>query len=319
MTRINFAIIGPGKISHRFVLGVKHSLHAHIIAVGARDQKKAAVYANQYDIEHAGSIEDVLRLTEVDCVYISTPPASHKQLILQSLAAGKHVICEKPMLYHVEDVEEVFTFAKEKGLFLMEGQKGLFLPTTAKMKEWIEQGILGKVQYIEASYSYRFASSLDHWVFDPTIGGGGSFDVGGYPLSLVLSLIKTPVVDVHRNQVSMSTGVDGFASLRLQFEEGCIANIQAGIDLPMKNTGRIYGTEGYIFIDDFWKTNTVTYHRYDGASETFTIEQPSEFTYYIDHSCECIKKGLLESPIHPKSSHRLFTELLNQSPAISST
>lgn len=310
MSKIRFGILGPGKISHRFVKGVNYSKHAVITAVGGRNHPKTADYAKHYGIGVVTDYQGLVECETVDAVYIALPQGLHKEWILKALLAGKHVICEKPMLYDIEDLNECFDLAHSLGLFLMEAQKGSFLPTTFKVKEWIDDGKLGKVDYIEAGYCYRFGDESDHWAFDAKHGGGSLFDVGVYPISFALALFGTDIESVSVKRNLLSGGSDGFAHMQLKFTKGVIASLTSAITTEGPKEARIFGTEGYVILPDFWKSSTVELIRYDGNDEVFFVDQPSEFTPYIDHGCECIKKGLTESPILTKAINELMIRLI---------
>lgn len=310
MSKIRFGILGPGKISHRFVKGVSYSDHAVITAVGGRNHPKTLDYAKQYGIDIVTDYQGLCECDSVDAIYIALPQALHKEWIIKALTFGKHVICEKPMLYDIEDLNECYDLAYSKNLFLMEAQKGSFLPTTFKVKEWIDDGKLGKADYIEAGYCYRFGDESDHWAFDAQHGGGSLFDVGVYPISFALALFGTDIDSVSVVRNVLSGGSDGFAHMQLKFASGVIASLSSSITTEGPKEARIYGTEGYIVLPDFWKSSSVELVRYDGNNEVFFVDQPSEFTPYIDHGCECIKKGLSESPILTKAINELMIRLI---------
>jgi predicted dehydrogenase len=310
MNKIRFGILGPGKISHRFVKGVNYSKHAVITAVGGRDHQKTVAYAKQYDIGVVTDYQGLCECSTVDAVYIAVPQSLHKEWIIKALMAGKHVICEKPMLYDIDDLNECFDLAHSLGLFLMEAQKGSFLPTTFKVKEWIDDGKLGKIDYIEAGYCYKFGDESDHWAFDAKHGGGSLFDVGVYPISYAIALFGTDIRSVSVERNLLSGGSDGFAHMQLKFATGVIASLSSAITTEGPKEARIYGSEGYIILPDFWKSSSVEYIRYDGNDEVFFVDQPSEFTPYIDHACECIKKGLSESPILTKAINEVMIRLI---------
>jgi predicted dehydrogenase len=311
MDKIRFGILGPGKISHRFVKGVSYSKSAQIIAVGGRDHQKALDYAKKYDIPIVtDGYQGLCDCDSVDAVYIALPPPLHKEWIIKALNANKHVICEKSMVYSIDDLNECFDLAKKKGLFLMEAQKTVFLPTTHKVRQWIDEKKLGQVSYIEAGYCYEFNAAPDHWVYDVNQGGGSLFDVGVYPICYALALFGNNVTAVSVLRTPLVGKSDGFAHMQLRFDCGVIASLSSAISVEGVKEARIYGSEGYIILPDYWKSSSVELVRYDGNDEVFFVDQPSEFTHYIDHACECIKKGLNESPILTKAFNELMIRLI---------
>ena len=109
---IRFGILGPGKISHRFVKGMKDVSGAKITAAASRDFNKAEEFCELYQIEKAyGSYEEMLKDKDVDAVYIATPPFVHKEQIMMCLKAGKHVLCEKPLMKTSKEARECFDLA----------------------------------------------------------------------------------------------------------------------------------------------------------------------------------------------------------------
>lgn len=294
---INFGIIGPGKISHRFIKGMKDVKGANIIACASRDINRAQEVARQYDFENFyDSYEKLLCNKDIDAVYIATPPHTHKELILLSLAHGKHVISEKPLMGKSIDAQECFDFAKEKGLMLMEANKGPFTPIFNQAKEWIEQGQIGKIQYIDGSDSYRQYFEENHWVLLRDEAGGGMFDVGVYPLAFADCLMNCEVIEKTRMSLDHNGQCDGFEQLLLRYENGVIASIRGGIDVQTINKIVIYGEDGYIESKNFWRSHDIKLVQGDKVTEKH-FEFNSEFTFEIQHFVDCIKNNLSESPI----------------------
>ena len=295
---LNFAILGPGKISHRFVKGFGFTTGAKLLAVASRDINKAVDYAKEYNIPKAyGSYQEMLQDNEIDAVYIATPPKFHYQQVMMCLEANKHVICEKPFLATKEELKHVFDYAKEKNLFLMEAMKSVFLPTTKQVKKWLDEKLIGDVKYIEASYCYDGDFDDSHWVYDRNNMGGGMFDVGVYPVAYVNALMNSTIVEKNRLSHINKHGSDDFTLITLRYENGVIASLRGAIRLNTDNKAYIYGTKGKIVVSDYWKANKATLYTYNGQEIVFELEQPSEFTYQIQEVIDCIKTGKIQSDI----------------------
>ena len=307
---IRFAILGPGKISHRFTKGMKDVDNAQIVAVASRDLKKAQEYCTLYGIEKAyGSYEEMLCDTEVDAVYIATPPFVHADQIKMCLNAGKHVLCEKPLMKTSHEAKECFALAKQKGLMLMEATKGVFIPPFLKIKELVHENALGPVSYIEASYCYDGNFGEDHWVKDQALAGGGMYDVGIYALSAVLCLLDKEVTDVKRMDIKGNNCLD-FTQILLHFGDA-VASVRGAISVNTQNKLFIYGKKGHIECEFFWKCHDFVV-RVDGHEENYHFDFHSEFTYEIQHFVDCIEKGLVESPVLSEAMSCLMLDIMDE-------
>ncbi len=123
MSALRWGIAGAGKISFDFCLALQtldkkeHSIHA----IGARSEERARELAEKLNIaRHYGSYDELFADADIDVVYIGTVNTTHKDLALQALQNGKHVLCEKPVAMNSKDLEEILQKAKEKNLFFME-------------------------------------------------------------------------------------------------------------------------------------------------------------------------------------------------------
>lgn len=307
---INIAVLGPGKISHRFMEGMKDVIGAKVVAIASRDTEKARQYANTYGVEKAYTYVDLYNDESVDAVYIATPPFAHKEQILNCLKSNKHVICEKPLMKSEKDLRECFEYAKSKHLILMEAQKAVFTPTYNKIKEIIDSKILKDIKLIEASYCYDGKFPVDHWVYEKEKAGGGMYDVGVYPLSVVLTLNNSEILNMSKESIEY-LNCDGFTDMLIKFKNNVIANVKGSIIHNSENVLKIYGSNGYLKCEKFWRAksfelvidNELIIHEFDFNSE---------FTFEIQHFVDCINKGLTESPILTEELSCLMIKLIDE-------
>ena len=151
----NIGILSTSSIAPRFIAAVREEGSFEIAALSSRSQEKAEEKARAWDVPKAyGTHEALLADEDVDIVYISAVNSAHYRWAKAALIAGKHVICEKPCTTSEAQTRELFALAEEKGLFLMEAQKMLFLPAVLAVKEAISSGKLGAVQMAEFNHSF---------------------------------------------------------------------------------------------------------------------------------------------------------------------
>ena len=126
---MNIGILSTSSIAPRFIAAVREEGSFEVAALSSRSLEKAEEKALAWGVPKAyGSHVELLEDKAVDIVYISAVNSAHYKWAKAALEAGKHVICEKPCTTTEAQTRELFALAKEKGLFLMEAQKMLFLP-----------------------------------------------------------------------------------------------------------------------------------------------------------------------------------------------
>ena len=284
---IRLGILGAGNIAHRFMKGVQGAETFSVVSVYARKADKAKQFADDFNIQsYTDDLHQFLNHDELDAVYIATPNFLHFENVMQALRAGLHCMVEKPAFIEPAQALSAYQFAQEHNLILMEAMKVCYLPTTQKAKQWLNDGKIGKVIQMEASFCRKIDIDASHPIFDVQKGGGALFDVGCYALAMVRELLNEP------NHVDAwfhlcASGVDDTAELLLTYQDTW-ASIQASFLLDKQNAAIIYGSEGTITIPDFWKSHRMELQRYDGLKESFICDQPSEFTPQINYFADLI-------------------------------
>ena len=312
MANVRLGIIGPGKITTRFLKGCGLSSGIEVVAAASRDFDKAVKFCAEHGIEHAfGNYEEMCASGLIDAVYIATPPFTHYELVKMCLNHNVHVLCEKPFLTDSKQIEEVFELARSKGKLLMEAMKAVYTPTTLQVKKWLADKVIGELVYAEASDSYKSPYEHDHWVFYKGRMGGGILDVGVYPIAYLLYLIDSPIVSSTGMKVLGETGVDEVMQILINFENGVMGSVRAGLKVNMQNKAIFYGTKGYIEVSDFWKC-TEAKLKLEGQEEiSWKSDFESDFQFEIQHFIDCIKKGALESPVMSKQFSMKMIDLIN--------
>ena len=298
---INFGIIGLGNIAHRVAKGILCSEKANLYAAASRNIENAEKFKEQYGAEKAyGSYEELLTDSKVDIVYICTPNALHYDQIMLCLSWGKHVVCEKPMVATSEQVKELFAEARKKGCFLMEAEKTMFTPLNKKLKQMIDDGVIGKLQAIRAEYSYDVLKEVesDHWVLDKNMGGS-AYDIGVYPISFAHYLAGSPIAELKAGRVDHPDYECDFGmQADIRYENGVYGFLQTNwfYTPEHKGSGILAGTDGYIEVPAFWKGTKAYLHK-NGTVEEISVEMESDFEGEVTHAAGCVEAGLLESPV----------------------
>ena len=187
------------------------------VAVGSRDLARGEAYAREWGIPRThGSYEALLADPEVDAVYIALPNALHHEWTLRALAAGKHVLCEKPFTRRPELVDEAFDAAAAAGLVLMEAYMWRHNPLTRLLVARLPE--IGELYSIRSTFGYVLTRPGDVRLV-PELGGGALLDVGCYCVSGARLLDAREPDRVYGEAVVGETGVDEQFTGVLRFGE----------------------------------------------------------------------------------------------------
>lgn len=221
----------------------------------------------------------VLTADDVDAVYLGIPNVLHHDYALRALAAGKHVILEKPMASNYREAREIADAARDHGLILFDATTTFYQPSYRKVAEWLPR--VGKVKIVVANYS-QYSSRYDRFkrgdiapAFDPACSGGALMDLGHYCISWICGLFGEPQSVTYLANVERGIDTSGITLLDYG---GFKATAIAAKDCGAPSYEIVQGVDGYIRVND--KPNgsgVVELHLNDGTVETF--EPPVQDQY----------------------------------------
>ncbi len=313
MKEFGWAIVGPGKIAHRFADAVQRMDGTRLIAVHGRDPGRTQSFAQTWSRQGAPPVsvmEDLdalLRDSNIDGIYISTPHTAHAEAVRRCLLAGKPVLCEKPLAPTQALAIELVTLSQQRNVFLMEGVWTRFLPVYAVVREWLQSQAIGRVQGMQSSFLFNVPFDPESRVYDPAQAGGALLDIGIYNLTMARWALQVatgqcPTLNsLHARGVIGPTGVDHRVSASLDFAGGVVSQFVCGFDGSADNSFRIFGERGAITIGaNFWEATTATLHRTD--AESVTVKCPlrlNGFEGEIEEAMLNIAIGNVESAVMP--------------------
>ncbi|WBL23642.1 Gfo/Idh/MocA family protein [Zunongwangia sp. HRR-M8] len=228
--KINWAILGPGKIAKKFALGLTHVSNANLYAVASRSLDKAKDFSKEMGADKAyGSYEEMLNDTEVDAVYVATPHVFHHEHTLLCLKHKKAVLCEKPFAMNKNQVKEMIDFAQKQDTFLMEAMWTHFLPHFQYTAEIIKSGKYGKVLSMEADFGFDAPFDAESRIYNKSLGGGSLLDIGIYPIFAALSFLGKPE-KIKATAKMADTGVDARCHATFIYPENVKAELYSFVD-----------------------------------------------------------------------------------------
>ncbi|WP_300756818.1 Gfo/Idh/MocA family oxidoreductase [Janthinobacterium sp.] len=298
---IRWGILGTGKIARAMAEGLRDAPGAQLVAVASRSSDGAQAFGAEFDIEHRhASYQALADDVNVDVIYIATPHTQHAENALMCLAAGKHVVCEKPFTMHARQAQAVVALAREKKLFLMEAMWSRFLPAAQEARRIIASGEIGVVRQIQADIGFVATFPPEHRMFNPDLGGGALLDVGIYPLSMAAFFLG-PVSQVQALAEMGATGVDEQVVFSLRHAGGGTSSCACSVRTLTPTEMTISGSLGRIRLPNrFYRPDHLIVEPMDG--ERRVIDTPftgNGYTHEAIEAMRCIRAGLLESPIMP--------------------
>jgi D-xylose 1-dehydrogenase (NADP+, D-xylono-1,5-lactone-forming) len=223
------------------------------VAVGSRDLARANAFASEHGLARAhGSYEELLADPEVDAIYNPLPNALHVEWSIKALEAGKHVLCEKPMSRHPEDVERAFDVAEREGRVLEEAFMWRHHPQLARARDLIAAGDVGELRVIRAAFAFN-AGNPDDIRLQADLEGGGLMDVGCYCVSGCRALASAEPVRGYAEYVPGGNGgVDVALAATLRFPGDVVAHFDCGLSYVGGGQLEAVGSAGSIFLADPW-------------------------------------------------------------------
>jgi predicted dehydrogenase len=305
---IGWGILGCGGIARQFSRSLAAVEAAQLIAVAsASGSGKAKSFADELKEVHGevtsyDSYQALLADSTIEAVYVANTHNFHHETVLLALAAGKHVLCEKPLTVNARQARECIEAATAAKRFLMEAMWTRFLPACAQLRAWIAEGRIGQVQHIYAGFGFPGNWATQGRMLNRELAGGCMLDMGIYPLSFASMIMAgQPPESISSRTVIGETGVDIDGTYLLTYPDDATAICQTSFTVSINTEARVVGSKGSVTLPATFIGATEVRLQTSGEDsiKRFPVPDGTGFQYEIAHTCQCIEDGLLESPIMP--------------------
>ncbi len=302
-------IMGTGNIAGIMANTIKSMRGVTCYAVGSRTAENASRFASLYGVKKSyGSYEELVNDPKVELIYVATPHSEHYENVKLALNAGKNVICEKAFMLNERQAREVFDLAKEKNLLLTEAIWTRYMPMRAKINEVLASNVIGEPTMLTANLGYNI-SGKDR-IRRPELGGGALLDLGVYVLNFASMVFGNDVTDIASICTFNELGMDMQDSITLRYRDGKTAVLCATAHSIADRTGVIFGTNGYIRVDNINNMEAITV--FDNERKKIaSYKAPRQITGYEYEIMAC-KKALSENWTEcPEMPHSESLKILN--------
>jgi xylose dehydrogenase (NAD/NADP) len=250
---LNWGILTTGGITGAIVGALRHAERSSLLAIASRDQSRASKYADEAAIARAyGSYDELLEDPDIDVVYVPLPNALHGEWVMRALSQGKHVLCEKPLVTSVSELDNIRTMASASDLVVIEAFMSLHHPQAGIVKKMIANGDIGTPRIAQAWFGYTLEDDPGNVRLNSGLHGGSFWDVGVYPNSMLVFLLDGPPMSVMATKVDGASGVDVSFVGQMQFPGDLVAQIWSSFCTPFHQMVRVIGDQGTIEVPEPW-------------------------------------------------------------------
>lgn len=249
---IKLGCVGAGRIAKRMCRESRYVSGINFDYIYARNIEKAQKFAEDNDLkfytDNYGEFLD-----EVDAVYIATPHLTHYEFAKRAILAGKHVLCEKPLVLEKEQAEELYKLAKEKNVVLFEAIKTAYAPGFIRLISIAKSGVIGEIKDVNATFT-KLMADRNCREFDPQQAGGSITELATYPLVAIIKLLGLDYESLDSFSYKDENGIDLYSKIIVKYKNA-IATANVGLGVKSEGELIISGTKGYIVVPaPWWKT-----------------------------------------------------------------
>lgn len=290
---MRWGLLSTAAINERIIAAARASDRAEIAAVASRDLGRARAYAAAHGIARAhGSYDALLEDPEVEAVYIPLPNSLHVGWTERALAAGKHVLVEKPFGRRGDEVGAACDLAERGRRVLAEAFMYRHHPQALRLVEMVREGAIGRLLVVRAAFSFPLEElrGRGDTRFDPELDGGGLMDVGCYCLSAIRLVSGEEPVRVQAERRLGDSGVDVVFAATMRMPSGVIGQFDCGFVSRHRDELEVVGEGGSLFLDDPWHCREpVVEWRHGGTVERIEVERVDPYRRQLEDFAAAVR------------------------------
>lgn len=311
---IKWGIIGCGRIAPKFIAGIRSLSNTEVVAVASKDLSRAKVLADKENIPYFfDNYESLVMHPEVDVVYIATSHNFHKENMMLCLKHKKPVLCEKAFTVNAKEALEVIEYARKQGVFLMEAMWTRFLPCNVRLKQMLNDGVIGEIRHLQADFGGYAPFEPEGRIYNLNLAGGSLLDLGIYPVSFAYFVFGKGPVEIKSLAVIGKSGVDDQNAMIFSYNNGEVAVLSSSIAVQTSQNAVITGTKGSITIPRFHRSERLVLKLNGQEPQEFDIPHESTgYNYESQEVINCLRANKLESDVMPLNETLHIMECLDE-------
>ena len=296
---VNWGVISCAGIANTAVIpGINAASNATLYAISSRSKQKLEEYSQKHKpVKTYESYDDLLDDPEIDAVYIPLPNALHCQWVFKAAEKKKHILCEKPLGITAKEVADMREVCEKNGVLLMEAFAYRHSPLTLKVKSLVEEGVIGKLKFIQSNFSYLLTDMSNVRMIE-NLGGGATYDVGCYNLNVIRYIAGSePISILATGEIGENSSVDESSCIMMEFKDGLKAVSYCSFNSMEYSEYTIVGDAGIIHVpvkfNDKGMVKLIL--KTESGTEEISINCPDNYMLEVEQFGRCITYG--ETPL----------------------
>lgn len=278
---VRWGILGTARINRRLVPAFRAASRGQLVAVASRNLARATEHAREHGIPRAvHGYDTLLDDPAIDAIYLPLPNTEHVPWTLKAIAAGKHVLCEKPLVLDPDDVERIASAAAAAGVVVEEGFMYRHEPLTARVVNLINEGAIGAVRAIVSGFTFLLEAGANIRL-DPRLGGGALWDVGSYPVTYAQLIAGREPARAFGTARWTERGVDDEFTGMLRFESCATASIYASFRAEYRTWLEVVGTAGSLTVPNPFRPGPFETVVLERGGQTERIDVPGSPILFV--------------------------------------
>ncbi len=298
--KLAWGILGAARVNERLLPAIVAAHNSELVAIASRRAGAAAETLAKYAPKATGvscydNLSDLLADARVQAVYIPLANDEHAEWALQAIAAGKHVLIEKPMAIKLSDIEAIEAAALQQQVLVMEGFMYRFHPQHQRIQELVASGLIGEVRYAKASFSFMMRPARMYRLANATQAGGGAmWDIGPYAIHTLRHCFAQDPVSVITSAKYADTGADICTSGIIDFGHGLRGHFDTSFECSRQSEYTLIGTQGGIKCHTVWQlpgssdVPVISWWHEDGRKGEEIYPASNHFNLEIEHFSDCV-------------------------------
>lgn len=296
--QVRWGIVGAARVNERLLPAILEANNAELVAIASRRPGAAADTLEKLapNNNSAVAMDDPLALLardDIDAIYLPMANEEHAEWALKAIEQGKHVLIEKPMALHADEIRQIQQAAEANRVKVMEGFMYYFHPQHQYVRKLIESGVIGDVRTVKTSFAFPMQPARLYRINRPIEAGGGAmWDIGPYA-------VHTARIWFDQNPVAATAiaklnehGADTSLSGLLDFADGRFAHIEMSFEHARRSEYEIIGSLGGIKCHTVWQHPTdkpvISWWTDAGESRSVEVDAGNHFNLEIKHFSQCI-------------------------------
>jgi predicted dehydrogenase len=290
---LRFGIIGCSSIADRITIpSMVESKFSRLENIGSRSTIKAKKFSEKFNSESYGNYEDVLNDRNTDAVYISLPIGLQEKWIIKAANAQKHILCEKSISTSLKSIKKIISVCKKNDVSVMEGFSYRFHPQQKEVERILNQKKIGVIRNFSSYFLLPILPSVNNFRFNKKLGGGILNDVCCYIINASRLIMKDEPISVTCKLFkNKKFNIDNNGIIYMVFPDNRTAVGVFGYEKMYLTECRIFGSKGFVNIDNYYNINKTSKAKIDIITRrktTMKINSVNKSKLMIEYFCKKI-------------------------------